>query len=162
MNQETEAQAVIEDARAVAGALYGGEIVAHRSCGVAVAETFGCNIRPYSILRRGGLDGEQTCGAIRAGEMVLAELLGTDDPTAPVSDDLKAAIEQYRALCQARLESGESGLYICNELTGVFSDFQVPPRKKFCTTMAAEVAAIVAEVASGLGTTPAVVPLPEQ
>ncbi len=154
--------AVVREAEAIATALYAGEVVAHRSCGVAVAETFGRNVKPYSVLRRGGLTGEMECGAVRAGEMVLAELLGTDDPAAPLPDSLREAVEEYRARCRERLDSGPSGRYICNELTSVFSDFHVPPRKKFCTSMCGAVAEIVAEVALRHGGAPTVVPLPDR
>ncbi|MCC7492552.1 MAG: hypothetical protein IT204_09410 [Fimbriimonadaceae bacterium] len=155
-----QAQELIEAARTTAEALYAGEVVAHRSCGVAVAETFSRPVRAYSVLRRGGLDGTHECGAVRAGELVLAELLGSDDPSGPVPEPLLAAIEEYRERCRQTLDAGPSGLYICNELTAMFTDFQVPPRRRYCTSMASKVAATVAEVALRHGAELHIAPLP--
>ena len=156
-----EQTAVVEAARALAEVLYTGEQVAHRSCGVAVAETFGCAPKPYAVLRRGGLTGEGECGAVRAGEMVLAELMAADDPAAALPPSLTAAIAEYRQLCAERLDGGPSGRYICNELTAVFTDFHVPPRQQLCTSIAATIAGSVAEVALKHGATVSVASLPD-
>ena len=68
--------ALIAAARRKAHILYEGVLTPHRSCGIALAETFGLPSRPYQALRRGGITGEGDCGSIRAGELVLGELLG--------------------------------------------------------------------------------------
>ena len=54
---------LIERARAKAFLLYEGKVVPHRSCGIALAETFNLPARPYQCLRRGGITGEGECGA---------------------------------------------------------------------------------------------------
>src|ERR1700754_3390672 len=69
--------------------LYEGVRVPHRSCGIAIAETFGFRSRPYQALRRGGIAGKGPCGAIRAGEHVLGELLGDPDPAGAVTTELR-------------------------------------------------------------------------
>ncbi len=153
-------QRVVESARQVAATLYTGQVVAHRSCGVAVAETFGCPVRPYHVLRRGGLTGERECGAVRAGELVLATLLGSDDPAAALPEALATAIAEYRRLCRERLGAGAAAQYVCNDLTAAFADFQDPGRKQLCTTIAATVAATVAEVALAQGVTPTIAAVP--
>ena len=63
--------AYITAAREKAFVLYEGVQVPHRSCGIAIAETFNLPTRPYQALRRGGITGKGPCGAIRAGEHVL-------------------------------------------------------------------------------------------
>jgi hypothetical protein len=85
-------RALIREARDKAYLLYEGRQVAHRSCGIALAETFNLPTRPYQALRRGGITGEGACGAIRAGEHILGEYLGDPDPTGPVTDVLREAI----------------------------------------------------------------------
>ena len=77
--------------REKARVLYEGNEVPHRSCGVALAETFARDPRPYLTLRRGGLTGEGLCGAVLAGQMVLGELLGGDDFTAAAPAALRDA-----------------------------------------------------------------------
>src|SRR4051794_21578559 len=88
--------AYIDAARAKAHVLYEGVQVAHRSCGIAIAETFGLPTPAYQSLRRGGITGAGTCGALRAGEQILGELLGDPDPTGAVTDALRAAITWYQ------------------------------------------------------------------
>jgi len=56
-------QAYVATARTKAFTLYEGVQVAHRSCGIALAETFGVPSRPYQALRRGGITGKGECGA---------------------------------------------------------------------------------------------------
>src|SRR5262245_33186577 len=75
----------IADARGKAFILYEGVQVRHRSCGIAIAETFGLPTPAYQALRRGGITGAGTCGALRAGEQVLGELLGDPEPTGAVT-----------------------------------------------------------------------------
>src|SRR5262249_15263481 len=87
---------VIEAARRKAFILYEGVKVPHRSCGIALAETFNRPTRPYQALRRGGITGLGFCGSIRAGEHVLGELLGDPDPGGGVTPVLRAAVEWYQ------------------------------------------------------------------
>ena len=83
-------------ARTTAHTLYEGVRVAHRSCGIALAETFGLATAPYQALRRGGITGAGTCGALRAGEHVLGELLGDPDPTGAVTASFGSGIRAPR------------------------------------------------------------------
>ena len=53
--------------------------VPHRSCGIALAETFNLATTPYQCLRNGGITGKGECGAIKAGELILGEYLGDPD-----------------------------------------------------------------------------------
>lgn len=138
-------QQLIQWAQEYAFTLYEGEQVAHRSCGIAIAETFGLSTPPYQSLRKGGITGCGECGAIKAGELVLGELLGDPDPAGGVTDALKQAAFRYRALWQARVDLGQSESIICNELTGQFDEFRSPERAKFCTEIASTVAGCVAQ-----------------
>src|SRR5262252_6981441 len=97
--------AYIAAAREKAFVLYEGVRVPHRSCGIAIAETFGLPTRPYQALRRGGITGKGACGAIRAGEHVLGELLGDPDPTGAVTPELRAAIAWFQDAWLARLRA---------------------------------------------------------
>jgi hypothetical protein len=133
-------------AEARARLLYDGVEVAHRSCGIALAETFGRATPAYQALRRGGITGCGECGAIKAGELILGEILGDPDPTAPVTDALRAAAQRYRALWQKEVKRGQSTSIICNDLTGQFADFKGQDRHSFCTDLAATVARCVAQV----------------
>jgi hypothetical protein len=135
----------IEQARRTAYLLYEGRLTPHRSCGVCLAETFGLPWRPYQALRRGGITGEGSCGAIRAGELILGELLGPDSPTAPPGDRLREAILYYQARWREIQQSAGWPDTICNTLTRPLGDFFGESRTGFCTTLAADVAAVVAE-----------------
>src|SRR4029077_3350903 len=73
--------AYVAAARDKAFVLYEGTRTPHRSCGIALAETFGLPTPAYQALRRGGITGKGTCGSIRAGEQVLGEVLGDTRPT---------------------------------------------------------------------------------
>ncbi len=137
--------AYVTAARARAHLLYEGVRVAHRSCGIAVAETFGLPTPAYQSLRRGGITGAGTCGALRAGEQVLGELLGDPDPTGPVTDALRSAITWYQAEAGQRVDRGESPTTICNDLVRPLGDFGGARRKAFCTSLAAQVAELAAE-----------------
>src|SRR5437763_1805641 len=86
---------LIAAARERARLLYEGREVQHRSCGIALAETFGLPSRPYQALRRGGITGEGECGAVKAGELVLGELLGDPAPTGLVTPKLRQAMVRY-------------------------------------------------------------------
>ena len=59
-------QAIVAAARHKAFVLYEGKQVAHRSCGIALAETFDLPTRPYQALRRGGITGEGEASYQRA------------------------------------------------------------------------------------------------
>jgi len=131
--------------------LYEGKQVAHRSCGMAIAETFGREPRPYHALRKGGITGTGQCGAIIAGQLVLGELLSEPGGTAPLTPALKAAVERFQAEVARRLPLGPQGTIVCNDLTSPFADFGGADRKLFCTGLAASVAEIVAEIVVDLG-----------
>src|SRR5688572_16334424 len=125
--------------------LYEGKVTPHRSCGICLAETFGLESKPYQALRRGGITGEGQCGAIKAGELILGELLGDPDPAGKVTDALRAAAAWYQAAWNARIDRGDSPDIICNHLVRSKGEFMGPTRQAFCTNIAAEVAALTAE-----------------
>jgi hypothetical protein len=131
-------------ARDKAFVLYEGVRTPHRSCGIAIAETFALPTRPYQALRRGGITGKGACGAIRAGEHVLGELLGDPDPTGQVTPELRAAIGWFQDTWLARLRGGNADI-VCDHLVRPHGDFAGPARKAFCTNLAADVAALAAE-----------------
>lgn len=131
--------------------LYEGKQTPHRSCGICLAETFNVPTRPYQSLRKGGITGKGECGAIKAGELIIGEYLGDPDPTGAVTDKLRAAANRYRELWQQKLYLGKSPDHICENLTGQFSEFTSPERMNFCTNLAADVAAIIAQVLGEFG-----------
>jgi hypothetical protein len=135
--------AYVTAARDKAFVLYEGTRTPHRSCGIALAETFGLPTPAYQALRRGGITGTGTCGAIRAGEQVLGELLGDPSPTGAVTPALRDAVTWYQANYPARLAVGPD--IVCNSLVRPHGDFMGPARKAFCTNLASEVAALTAE-----------------
>ena len=135
----------IATARDKAFRLYEGVQVAHRSCGIALAETFRLPHAPYQALRRGGITGEGRCGAITAGELVLGQLLGDPDPAGRVTQELANAISWYQQVISTRIDKGAATTTICNDLTRQFGDFSGAARKSFCTNIAAQVAETVAE-----------------
>jgi hypothetical protein len=159
---------LVARARETAHVLYEGRRVAHRSCGIALAETFGLPTRPYQALRRGGVTGEGECGAIKAGELVLGELLGDPDPRGPVTPPLRAALIWYQGRIRRRLaeagvvDPGPAPDIVCNTLTRRHGDFASPARLAMCTSIAAEVAAAVAESALRHGLVPSISPIPEE
>ena len=140
-----EELALVEDARQKASVLYWGEVVAHRSCGIAVAETFDRQTAPYQSLRRGGITGEGQCGSIRAGEAVLGELLGDPSPSGAVTDELRRAINWFQRQIPFRIDPGESPDNVCNNLTRQHGEFSGEARRRFCTDLTAEVAALTTE-----------------
>lgn len=140
-----EQRDLIRQAREKAFVLYEGKQTPHRSCGVCLAETFGLPWRSYQALRRGGLTGEGACGAVRAGEMVLGEMLGPANPEDPVDERLKNAIRFYQGRWKEKQAAAGWSDMICNTLTAPLGEFQSPTRMSFCTEMAAEAAEIVAE-----------------
>ncbi len=141
---ETEL-ALVKRAREKAYVLYEGDKVAHRSCGIAVAETLGLRTPPYQSLRRGGITGEGYCGSIRAGEMVLGEILGDPDPAGAVTDSLSRAVNWYQRQVPLRIDPVQSPDYVCNSLTRQHGEFMGLPRRRFCTMLTAEVAALATE-----------------
>jgi hypothetical protein len=145
-------RALVARAREKAFVLYEGKRVAHRSCGIALAETWGLATRPYQSLRRGGITGEGECGAIKAGELVLGELLGDPDPAGPVTPALRSAIQWYQREIRRRMGRGEHPDLVCNSLTRPLGDFAGEARRSFCTNLAAEVAEVVAEALVRHGT----------
>ena len=138
-------RALVAAARAKAHTLYEGKQVPHRSCGIALAETFNVVTAPYQSLRRGGITGEGECGAVKAGELILGEYLGDPSPTGPVTPELREAAVYYRESWKRRLHRGGSESIVCNRLTEPFDDFQGAERQSFCTELAATVAELVAE-----------------
>ena len=134
----------ITTARDKAFILYEGVQTPHRSCGIALAETFGLPTPAYQALRRGGITGKGACGAIRAGEQVLGELLGDPSPTGVVTPELRAAVIWYQDAWQRRLMPDRPDI-ICDNLVRPHGDFAGPARKAFCTNLAADVAALAAE-----------------
>lgn len=131
-------------ARDKAFMLYEGARTPHRSCGIALAETFGLATPAYQALRRGGITGKGACGAIRAGEQVLGELLGDPDPIGAVTPALRAAVTWYQTAWQAGMLHGEPDI-VCDHLVRRHGEFAGAARKAFCTNIAAEVAALTAE-----------------
>ncbi|MHC4941026.1 MAG: C-GCAxxG-C-C family (seleno)protein [Planctomycetota bacterium] len=141
----------IDLARRTAHILYEGEQTPHRSCGIALAETFGLPTEPYQAFRKGGITGTGPCGAIQAGVVILGQLLGDPDPTGTVTPELRAAAAEYERRWKAELFGSDSPDIVCNHLTEPKGDFFGPERKSFCTGLVATVAALVAEVALAHG-----------
>ncbi|HEY4241981.1 MAG TPA: hypothetical protein VGM88_19310 [Kofleriaceae bacterium] len=138
--------AYVARARDTAFVLYEGVRTPHRSCGIALAETFGVPTPAYQALRRGGITGKGDCGAIRAGEQVLGEVLGDPDPTGAVTPALRDAVVWYQQQWHARRFPDEPAPDItCDHLVRPHGDFMGPARKAFCTNLAADVAAMTAE-----------------
>ena len=138
----------IEAARETAHWLYEGVETPHRSCGIALAETFELPTEPYQAFRKGGITGEGPCGAIQAGMVILGQILGDPDPTGAVTPELRAAAEDYQARWKAELFAGDPEPdIVCNHLTEPLGAFMGPGRKSFCTGLVSTVAGLVAEVA---------------
>lgn len=148
-SSDERSERFIARARDKAFVLYEGKDVPHRSCGIALAETFGLATPAYQSLRRGGITGCGTCGAVRAGEQILGELLGDPDPTGAVTDALRGAVAWYQAEVTERIakrvHGGATPGLVCNDLTRPLGDFRGPERARFCTDLAAQVAEITAE-----------------
>lgn len=132
--------------RSKALVLYEGTRTPHRSCGIALAETFGRATMPYQSLRRGGITGQGTCGAVVAGQLLLGEFLGDPDPRGKVTPALKEAMQTYQARVEAELDRGPSPDLICNHMTAPHGDFFGEQRHRFCTGVVAQVAQLVDEV----------------
>jgi hypothetical protein len=126
--------------------LYAGERTPHRSCGIALAEAFDRPTAAYQSLRRGGITGRGTCGAVVAGQLLLGELLGDPDPTGPVTPALRGAMTRYLERVDAELDRGSSPTLICNDMTRPHGDFMGPARHQFCTAVVGQVAQLVDEI----------------
>ena len=156
---QPEEQALIASARASCFDRYAGVKVPHRSCGIALAETFGLLTAPYQALRRGGLTGHGECGTAVAGRLILGQLLGDPDPAGAATDALRTAAREYQARWRQRAQV--TGSMVCNDLVAPFAVFRGPARARFCTGLAAETAALVAEVLLRNDHPIQVVPLPD-
>ena len=152
---------LVAAAREKARILYEGARVPHRSCGIALAETFNVRAAPYQSLRRGGITGEGECGAIKAGELILGEYFGDPAPTGPVTPALRDAAAFYRQSWKSRVDRGPGGSIVCNDLTASFTDFHGAERQSFCTQLAATVAELVAETLLVFGARFEITPIPE-
>lgn len=126
--------------------LYEGERTPHRSCGIALAEAFGRPTAAYQSLRRGGITGQGTCGAVVAGQLLLGEFLGDPDPTGSVTPALRTAMTRYLARVEDELDRGASPTLICNDMTAPHGDFMGPDRHRFCTAVVAQVAQLVDDI----------------
>ncbi|MFO7564194.1 MAG: C-GCAxxG-C-C family protein [Enhygromyxa sp.] len=126
--------------------LYEGERTPHRSCGIALAEAFDRPTATYQSLRRGGITGQGTCGAVVAGQLLLGEFLGDPDPTGSVTPALRTAMTRYLARIEAELDRGSSPTLICNDMTAPHGDFMGPARHRFCTAVVGQVAQLVDEI----------------
>jgi hypothetical protein len=131
--------------RSKALVLYDGTRTPHRSCGISLAETFGRPTAPYQSLRRGGITGHGTCGAIMAGQLLLGEFLGDPSPTGAVTPSLRQASQTYQRRVQDELDRGASPDFVCNSLTAPHGDFKGPARHAFCTNLVGQVAQLVDE-----------------
>lgn len=132
--------------RSKALSLYEGERTPHRSCGIALAEAFDRPTPAYQSLRRGGITGHGTCGAVVAGQLLLGEFLGDTDPTGSVTPALRTAMTRYLARVETELDRGSSPTLICNDMTAPHGEFMGPARHRFCTTVVAQVAQLVDEI----------------
>ena len=149
MTPDSTTQGQIDALREMARVLYEGKRVAHRSCGIALAQTFGLGTRPYQALRKGGLSGEGACGAVQAGRLILGEFLGDPDPTGAATPALRQAIAHFDAEIARRRPGTERAS--CKSLVGVFPVFESGERASFCTGLEALVAEVVAETLHRFG-----------
>ncbi len=131
--------------RSKALVLYEGTQTPHRSCGISLAEAFGRPTASYQSLRRGGITGHGTCGAIMAGQLLLGEFLGDPDPTGAVTPALAEASKRYHRRVEDELDRGSSPDLVCNSMTRPHGDFKGPQRHAFCTGVVAQVAQLVDE-----------------
>ena len=163
MSLTPDQKALVRAAEETCSQLYEGRVTPHRSCGIALAETFGVPTPAYQSLRRGGITGCGECGAVVAGRLILGERLGDSDPTGPVTPSLRAAMLEYERLWQASLDRGEApgGDIVCNHLTGQFETFRSKERADFCTKVAATAAAACAEALLAHGGHLSITPISE-
>jgi len=152
----------VEAARHKAWTLYEGQRVPHHSCGICIAATFDLPTRAFQALRKGGVTGEGECGAIVSGRLVLGYFIGDPDPTGALRPELLEAMQDYRRLWQARMVAGQGPDIRCNTLVGQWAgDFWGEERTGYCTRLAAEVAACVAETLEKFGVAFEITPLPK-
>lgn len=140
--------------------LYAGEQTPHRSCGISLAETFNRPTAAYQSLRRGGITGHGTCGAIVAGQLLLGELLGDPDPTGKVTPQLREAMTRYLARVDVELDRGASPTLICNDMTAPHGEFMGADRHRFCTGVVGQVAQLVDEILREHGAEATATPVP--
>jgi hypothetical protein len=157
-----EERALVQAAREKVHRLYEGRVTPHRSCGIAMAETFGLPTAPYQALRRGGITGCGECGVVVAGRLILGQFFGDPDPAGAVTPEMRAAATEYEARWSARIDRRQAapGSVVCNALTGQFEAFGSPERASFCTQLAADVGELVAEVIVRNGGRFVVTPVP--
>lgn len=136
-------------ARQKAFLLYEGRQTPHRSCGIALAETFDLPTAPYQALRRGGLTGCGACGVVMGARLILGQLFGDPDPTGPVTPALRVAMGELEVRWPQRLGlargTGDAAI-VCNTLVAPFEVFAGPQRASFCTRLATEAATLLAEI----------------
>lgn len=132
--------------RSKALVLYEGTRTSHRSCGIALAEAFDRPTAAYQSLRRGGVTGEGTCGAVVAGQLLLGEFLGDPDPSGKLTPALAGAMRTYLRRVNEELDRGSSPDLVCNNMTAPHGEFGGPQRHRFCTNVVAQVAQLVDEV----------------
>ena len=137
--------------RSKAFILYQGVRTPHRSCGIALAEAFDRPTAAYQSLRRGGITGRGTCGAVVAGQLLLGEFLGDPDPKGPVAPRLRQAMEAYWERVDRELDRGPSPDLVCNHMTAPHGDFHGQARHGFCTAVVAQVAQLVDEILRAQG-----------
>ncbi len=137
--------------RSKAFVLFAGDETPHRSCGIALAEAFGRGTLAYQALRRGGITGQGTCGAVLAGRLVLGELLGDPEPTGAVTEALRRATFGYEQRIQEELDHGQSVDLTCNSMTAPHGEFSGSARRTFCRSVVAQVAQLVDELLDAEG-----------
>jgi hypothetical protein len=137
--------------RSKAFVLYEGARTPHRSCGIALAEAFDRPTGAYQSLRRGGVTGEGTCGAVVAGQLLLGEFLGDPDPTGKLTPALGDAMKAYLRRVNEELDRGPSSDLVCNNMTAPHGEFAGPRRHHFCTRVVAQVAQLVDETLKEAG-----------
>lgn len=145
--------------RSKAFVLYEGVRTPHRSCGIALAEAFGRPTPAYQSLRKGGITGAGTCGAVVAGQLLLGELLGDPDPTGKVTPTLREAMGRYLQRVDDELDRGPSPDLVCNNMTAPHGEFTGDTRHRFCTRVVAQVAQLVDETLQEHGVEVAATPI---
>ncbi len=145
--------------RSKAFVLYEGVRTPHRSCGIALAEAFDRPTAAYQSLRRGGITGQGTCGAVVAGQLLLGEFLGDPDPTGKVTPTLRAAMTRYLQRVAAELPRGASPDLVCDHLTAQHGEFTGAARHEFCTDLVAHVAQLVDDTLREHGVAPRATPV---
>lgn len=135
----------------VARRLYEGKECPQHSCGICLAMTFGCNPNAYKSLRKGGITGEGECGALKAGEMILGEYLGDPSPAGPITENLQAAVAEYRKAVREKIAPAGGAYSSCSSLTGKFADSTGKERKEFCAGLVTATAEILAGILAKYG-----------